>query len=210
MSNMEMNIVRPFGPTIAKLKMPNNIVEQLNAYSEKVILDRKKIEEIDNGKNLAGNVKQEFLVEKDVLDSSGFYNFLKKSVSMWLEASDKKKITQFTIKKSWIVRQFENEYNPIHYHSGHISGVGYLKIPNNFGETFQPGKKNENGFISFIHGNRLFNSSSIFKIKPKVGDFYLFPNYLMHTVNPFYGNEERRSISFNANIDENIYNVYGA
>ena len=86
-----MNIVRPFGPTIAKLKMPNNIVEQLNAYSEKVILDRKKIEEIDNGKNLAGNVKQEFLVEKDVLDSSGFYNFLKKSVSMWLEASDKKK-----------------------------------------------------------------------------------------------------------------------
>jgi len=32
----------------------------------------------------------------------------------------------------------------------------------------------------------------------------------MHTVNPFYGNEERRSISFNANIDENIYNVYGA
>ena len=210
MNNIKMNIVRPFGPTIAKLEFPKTIIEQLNNYVEKIILDKKKLEDFDNGKNLAGNVKQEFLVEKEILDSSGFYKFLRQSVSIWLEASDKKKITEFTIKKSWIVRQFENEYNPIHYHSGHISGVGYLKIPNNFGETFQQGKKNENGLISFIHGNRLFNSSSIFKIKPKVGDFYLFPNYLMHTVYPFYGNEERRSISFNANIDENIYNVYGA
>ena len=24
---------------------------------------------------------------------------------------------------SWIVRQFKNDYNPIHYHSGQISGV---------------------------------------------------------------------------------------
>ena len=56
----------------------------------------------------------------------------------------------------------------------------------------------------------MFNSESVFDIEPKVGDFYFFPNYLMHTVYPFYeSNEERRSISFNARIDENIYNVYG-
>ena len=53
-------------------------------------------------------------------------------------------------------------------------------------------------------------SNSVFKIKPKVGDFYFFPNYLMHTVYPFKDtNEERRSISFNAYIDEDIFNVYG-
>ena len=53
-------------------------------------------------------------------------------------------------------------------------------------------------------------SNSQFKIVPEVGDFYFFPHYLMHTVYPFTGSdEERRSISFNANIDENIYNVYG-
>ena len=46
-------------------------------------------------------------------------------------------------------------------------------------------------------------------ITPKVGDFYFFTHYLMHTVFPFKGSdEERRSISFNAFIDENIYNVY--
>ena len=34
----------------------------------------------------------------------------------------KKKITikKFQIIKSWIVRQFKNEYNPIHFHAGHI------------------------------------------------------------------------------------------
>ena len=209
MSGDKISILRPFGPSIAKVQLPENMIKSLNDYVEKVIIDENKSKELDNGKNLAGNVKQEFILEKEILESSGFSNFLKQAVSKWIEASDRKKINEFEIKKSWIVRQFENEYNPIHYHSGHISGVGYLKIPNDFGETVQQDKKNENGRISFIHGNRIFNSSSIFTITPKVGDFYLFPNYLMHTVYPFYGNEERRSVSFNANIDDSIYNVFG-
>ena len=33
------------------------------------------------------------------------------------------------IKNFWVVRQFSNEYNPIHFHDGHVSGVGYLKVP---------------------------------------------------------------------------------
>ena len=56
----------------------------------------------------------------------------------------------------------------------------------------------------------MFLCKSTLNIVPKVGDFYFFPNYLMHTVFPFKdSNEERRSISFNANIDDEIYNVYG-
>ena len=52
---------------------------------------------------------------------------------------------------------------------------------------------------------------STFNIVPKVGDFYFFPHYMMHTVFPFKDtDEERRSISFNAEIDDKIYNVYGA
>ena len=49
----------------------------------------------------------------------------------------------------------------------------------------------------------MFLSHSTLNIKPKVGDFYFFPNYLMHSVFPFKNTlEERRSISFNAKIDE--------
>ena len=61
-----------------------------------------------------------------------------------------------------------------------------------------------------MHGSKMFLSNSLLSIEPKVGDFYFFPNYLMHCVFPFKdSSEERRSISFNALIDENIYNVYG-
>ena len=55
----------------------------------------------------------------------------------------------------------------------------------------------------------MFLSPSTINIVPSVGDFYFFPNYLMHQVFPFIDtDEERRSISFNALIDENIYDVY--
>ena len=64
--------------------------------------------------------------------------------------------------------------------------------------------------MQLIHGTRMFLSHSTLDIEPKVGEFYFFPNYLMHTVFPFKNSkEERRSISFNAEIDEEIYDVYG-
>jgi len=47
-------------------------------------------------------------------------------------------------------------------------------------------------------------------IEPKVGDFYFFPNYLMHCVYPFKNEKsERRSVSFNALIDNEIYGSIG-
>ena len=210
MSDFKIQVLRPFGPSIAKIEIPENIVSKLNDYVDKIIIDEKKSEELDNGKKLAGNVKQEFRLENDFIQSSGFLNILSSGASKWINVTENKQISKFNLLSSWIVRQFENEYNPTHYHGGHISGVGYLKIPESFGKTFQPNKKhNLNGNLSLIHGNRIFNSSAIFNIVPKVGEFYFFPNYMMHMVYPFYGKGERRSISFNATIDEEIYNVYG-
>ena len=113
--------------------------------------------------------------------------------------------------ESWVVRQFKNEYNPVHWHSGRSSGAGFLKVPSNFGNFTQ--EKSEQSYLggnlNLIHGSKQFSSRSIYQIKPEVGDFYFFPNYLMHTVYPFKGtNEERRSISFNAFIDDKIYHSY--
>jgi len=208
MSEDKINIIRPFGPSIAKVELPIIIIEKLNDYVDQIIEDEKKSKELDNGNNLAGNVKQEFKLENNIMEESGFLNFLASKTSRWIEITENKKITEFNIISSWIVRQFENEYNPIHWHGGHISGVGYLKLPESFGETFQSIKKNNvNGNLSLIHGSKMFNSSSIINIKPKVGDFYFFPNYMMHSVFPFYGKDERRSVSFNARIDDKIYNT---
>ena len=205
----DIKILRPFGPTIAKVEIPKEILEKLNSWCEKKILNHDELSKLNIGSKLAGNVTQEFMLDSDIIKASGFLNFLLSACMKWLELTENKKISKFNVLSSWIVRQFKNEYNPIHYHSGHISGVGYLKVPKDFGPTIQKNKTNLNGNICFIHGSRNFNCLSNFEVKPKLGDFYIFPNYMMHTVYPFYkDSEERRSISFNAVVDENIYDPY--
>ena len=63
---------------------------------------------------------------------------------------------------SWVVRQFKNEYNPIHWHSGHISGAGFLKVPSTLGKHIQEKEKVEylGGTLNLIHGSRQFLSIS--------------------------------------------------
>ena len=203
-------LFRPFGPSIGKTAIPEDIVNKINKYVDDLVKNDIKAKEQDVGANLAGNVKQEFDLDSKFANECGWLQFLSKQCAYRKKESTGQKMTKFTLIGTWIVRQFENEYNPLHYHGGHISGVGYLKVPKNFGETFQKNKKNNNnGQIHLVHGSRQFLSDCLFKIQPQVGNFYFFPNYLMHTVYPFYNkNEERRSISFNALIDEEIYNVY--
>jgi len=113
---------------------------------------------------------------------------------------------KINIKNFWVVRQFKNEYNPVHYHDGNISGVGYLKIPKNL--NFSKKKKKTNGTIDFINGSRMFLNKSIYNHVPKVGDLILFPNYLMHTAYPFVVDGERRSFSFNVELDKKVADVF--
>ena len=210
MDDNTIQVIRPFGPTIAKTKIPTNILKKLNDYSDQIINEPKKLENQNYGKQLAGNVKQEFKLDKDFIQKSGWGEFLANGVKEWIFLSNQKKITKFTIHESWIVRQFQNEYNPSHYHSGHVSGVGYLKVPKSFGETFQTGKFNKNGKLELIHGSKMFLSEAQLGIKPEIGDFYFFPHYLIHLVYPFYGSdEERRSVSFNASVDEKNFSITG-
>jgi hypothetical protein len=209
---VDFEIFKSFGPSILKVKIPENIINNLNNYVDQTISDDKKIQKQNLGEGLVGDVTQEFSLERDIMEKTGWGNFLASCVSNWIDMEMKKKITKFKIRKSWIVRQFKNEYNPTHWHSGHISGAGFLKVPNTFGKHVQ-NKQNRvyrGGNLQLIHGSKMFLCESTFTIMPKVGDFYFFPNYMMHTVFPFKDtNEERRSISFNADIDSEIYNVYG-
>ena len=209
----QIRVIKPFGPSVAWVKIPENLIKELNNYIDKIVEDRKKSNELDYGKKLVGDVTQEFLLEKDFAEKVGWVDFLKKGAAAWISFSTEQKVTKFELISSWVVRQFKGEYNPIHYHNGHISGVGYLKVPKTLGEPVQKDSKNENsnGHLELIHGNKMFLSDSMIKFKPEVGNFYFFPNYMMHTVYPFADtDEERRSISFNANINPEIYNVYSS
>ena len=200
----DLQILRPFGPSIVKLSIPDEIINKLNDYVDTIVSDQKRMLKLDHSNQLAGKVKQEFLLENEFMQEIKWGNFLAGAVKIWLQQDSNKELKSFEIIKSWIVRQFKNEYNPIHHHSGHVSGVGYLKVPKNFGEVSEKKSINDKGRLTLIHGSVNLFSKATYVIKPEVGDFYLFPNYLLHTVYPFSDtDEERRSVSFNANLDRN-------
>ena len=209
MGEEKLNIINPFGPSIAKVKIPDKIIKSLNDHVDKIRNNEKLSEKFDAGKTLIGNVKQEIFLSKEIIEESGWLSFLANSTRAWIKFCLGKNITKFNINSSWVVSQFSNEYNPVHWHNGHISGAGFLKLPTTFGKTFQKEKKNLNGRLVLIHGSKSFMSDSKYEIIPEVGDFYIFPHYLVHTVYPFKDtNEERRSVSFNAVIDEKSFDVF--
>ena len=210
---MTVELIKPYAPSIAKIKIPEDMVKTLNNYVDKLIIDTKKAKELSAGANLAGDVTQEFKLEKEFSQKSGWLDLISKGTFQWIQLSCKKSIKEFKMIDSWIVRQFQNEYNPVHMHGGHVSGAGFLKVPKTLGKHIQEEKHGVKhyggGTLNLIHGSKQFLSNSTFQINPEVGDFYFFPNYMMHTVYPFKGtDEERRSISFNAFIDQSIYDVF--
>ena len=111
---------------------------------------------------------------------------------------------QVTLNSMWIVEQQPGEYNPIHIHTNcDISAVMYLKVPE-FLDSEKP-ERGDDGTIYFVGGvgeHTKLKMSSL-KVKPKPGDFFIFPSHLMHTVYPYKTNDNfaRRSVSFNAQFE---------
>ena len=56
MDKIDLQIFRPFGPSILKVKIPEKILNGLNAYIDKIISDNEKSKNLDYGKNLIGDV----------------------------------------------------------------------------------------------------------------------------------------------------------
>ena len=200
-----IKVLSPFGPKIAKLKFSKQLINKINKEVDKINSNKLLIRKLDYSKKLVGQVKQEISLPKLFLKKN-LEKIISKNIKKFIYKSVGKKPKIVKIKNFWVVSQFSNEYNPIHFHDGHVSGVGYLKVP-----KFSTSKKTNlktNGTIDFINGSKIFLSESIYNHYPKVGDVLLFPNYLMHTVYPFSTKGERRSFSFNVEIDKIIANVF--
>ena len=192
-----MKTFRAFGPTLGKGKLSKKILKVINTHVDKTVISKKN----DYSSKLVSQIKDEVKLNGTFIKKN-LSKELIKNIKKYLEVSGVPNIKEVKIIKLWVVRQFKNEYNPIHYHSGQLSGVGYLKIPKNMNQNkvVKNKKVKTNGTIDFINGQKNFLSKSIYNLNPKVGDLVLFPNYLMHTAYPFNIDAERRSFSFNVKI----------
>ena len=192
-----MKTFRAFGPTIGKGKLSRKFINTINSQIDKSIITKKN----DYSSKLASQIKNELKISNSFIEKN-LSKELIKNIRSYLKVSKIEKIKEIKIINLWVVKQLKNEYNPIHYHKGQLSGVGYLKIPKNMNQNkmIKNKKIKTNGTIDFINGQRNFLSESIYNLNPKVGDLLLFPNYLMHTAYPFNIDAERRSFSFNVKI----------
>ena len=192
-----MKNIKPFGTSIGKTKISKKFLDKLN--NEFNIKSNSK--KIDYSSKLASQIKNEVKISNSFIKNY-LEKELVKNINKFLYNDKIKNIKEIKILNLWVVRQFKGEYNPIHYHEGDLSGVGYLKLPK--GMTNNKMVKNKklktNGTIDFINGQKGFLSKSIYNVVPKIRDLLIFPNYLMHTAYPFNIDGERRSFSFNVKI----------
>ena len=192
-----MKNIKPFGPSIGKGRLSKKFINKLNDEFD----FKSNAKKIDYSSKLASQIKNEVKISNQ---------FIKKNLEKEIKILTRKflakekigNVKKINILNLWVVRQFKGEYNPIHYHEGDLSGVGYLKLPKNMtnNKLVRNKKSKTNGTIDFINGQKAFLSKSIYNLIPKVNDLLIFPNYLMHTAYPFNVEGERRSFSFNIKL----------
>ena len=212
---MSYHLHRPWADILFETKLPPMVLEKMIEVSDKVLADSKRI---SWGENLAGQIKEELLIEPKLLKKENLLDFFGNMVQEYVHQCNLqqappdqhqhmetvKNHIQVVINSMWIVEQQPGEYNPIHTHTNcDISTVMYLKAP-----IFLPSektKRDDDGTIYFIGSaspKTKLNTNS-FKVKPTPGAFFIFPSHLQHTVYPYKTNDNfaRRSVSFNASFE---------
>ena len=208
----EKSFLAPFGPTVGYFKMDDDTVKNLNSmmsdrledYSDKLVGKvSQELRFTDEIKNYIGQKLVQFLGEYHIwnLSRNTFGNY---------KHDNKKEQFHLNIINGWFVRQFNNEYNPLHIHGDcELSCVGYLSLPDDIDKEWEADYKDNfpsNGDINFSYGVDNKYGCANMLIKPRVGDFFVFPNYLFHCVYPFYTKGERRSFSMNMEFYKKIIN----
>ena len=205
------NVEKHFGPFFASCILPQDATDALLKMSDEILSN--KLSE-SHGQSLAGVIDKEIKVYKSDMEKSGVDQLIESCVRSYVVHCaknhgmfDETYTFESNINSAWIVSQYENEYNPLHNHTGcDISAVIYLKVPDVKGRRnleSKKGKADNDGDITFIHsamGNRNFDvfEKGMINMTPAPGLLVMFPSYLMHTVYPFIGEGERRCLPFNA------------
>ena len=178
----------PFGPMIAKARLPDALVARLNHYAD--------------GRAQPGR-GSEFLLPESLASEGGEASLARqvaRLVRRYVAGIEGGEVARVEFEKFWVVSQAAGTPSPVHFHSADVSGVLYLKVPEVDGgeehKTYISGR--HAGYINFLIGGKQRFSKSLISFRPQVGDFYLFPGWLLHGAEPFAGSGERRSMSFNA------------
>ena len=190
-----ISFISPFGPMIGRSRLNAKLINALNTNVDI---------------RLCCNISSELSLEEKMLGTishcgESLIQILCGILKRYINQIEGQAPAYISFEKFWVVHQIAESYSPVHFHTGDISGILYLKTPEP--DLDHEGEEESNyilarqkGFINFISGGKQRFNKSIISFRPVPGDLYLFPSWLLHGAEPFLGAGERRSMAFNANL----------
>jgi hypothetical protein len=217
--------VSPFGTPLLRGRMPGAFVEELNEFVDRAIADPIVRASVDWSEELVGHLQHEIRVNEFVLGHDAGLQFIFLMARQYLKtcpnpllgtshgvASDQPTF-RLALDQSWVNDMVEGDFNPLHFHSNcQLSCVGFLREPAdgfNGGDSGSPGGRLF-GCLQFVRGDPARGSETLFTVRPRVGDFWIFPSWLLHCVYPFRGRGVRRSLSANLSVSSKDDRPVGA
>ena len=206
MTKYKAEILRPFGPKILKVKLPDEVFNKLVEITDELVVDKNRK---SYGQNLAGQIKEEIEITKEVLQKDKLDEFFDMYVRTYCDYC-LKELYDFnyethelrcSLTDMWFNEMKPGgEYNPPHFHTKcFVSSTIYIKVPSNRPKRGIEHKRDKDGHIAFIDRSVApnFLQRGQISFPPEEGIMYMWPSSLLHAVHPFLGDEVRRSIAWN-------------
>lgn len=182
-----------WGPCVIHLKAREDFCTKLLAEAKK--------SKISYGHRLAGHLSKEVKLDsKNYAEYFGeMFQIYNHALTNWIGQKEK---VPFVVSDLWCNFQRANEFNPPHDHSGTLSFVIYLKVPEELKRECVEHQQTKNsagpGCVSFFIGDSdKKNSITQSTFFPEEGDMFIFPAWLKHWVYPYRSDCTRISVSGN-------------
>ena len=200
-------------------RLPHQVVTTLNDYLDKL---RQNKQRESAGSSLVGQIHQgeQLVMDYEDLKLIPFTRIVESLAAAYLrhfveQTKSPLRAKKISMDKLWSVHSFEGDYNPIHDHTTAapmgISFTTWTMVPEQIMQSsdervdLYDSSGAIDGYINFIYGlnqvsdpERLRPSQSRY-IMPEPGKLLLFPSWMQHTVYPFFGQGERRTVAGNLN-----------
>jgi hypothetical protein len=205
---MDYKILRPIGPALYYTQLDSSVLDLLAD-----VCKSSREAKVDFGKTLAGNLEHQWAAIFNSEQRSQFLKEMHEHIFSALVEMDKesniifktvpdKNVVRYNLGDGpWINFQQPGEFNPYHDHSGQLSAVIYISVPEEIEKENTELSISTNmpsaGKICFVYGSDGFGIHSSYAHPPKTGEMFIFPACLKHLVYPYKSNVERISMSFN-------------
>ena len=217
-----------FGQSILMYRSLPEMVDSINNHYEKLLIEN-TLPVLYGRKGSGGKEGDAFSMYYDGVDTENYtkHNFLPPAIKEWVESRalhylEWNKISHKGIKTqlAWVNNYKAGDYNPLHDHGTKsdmgLSCIFYMKVPEQISNLGNPDEEFEglnnasgatDGFTYLTWGLNGHRDVNMLRpvtesyVKPVEGTLIMFPSWLRHSVNPFFGEGERRTFSANISIN---------